>query len=196
MLIGAWISAALAGRLRIAVERPATLARHTRLGFAFGGGVAMAAGAVLARGCTSGQALTGGALLSVGSWSFMMSAFAAGYAVANHRGGSPTVTPPLLLALKGTKAVPNARATLDFREPGRPLGEARLARIAASICDAFASAAAAACSFSQPPHASSQPHPLRASPPPYCARTLRTAPTAGSDSAQIRRFRPRPTSPT
>jgi uncharacterized membrane protein YedE/YeeE len=42
----------------------------------------MGIGAVLARGCTSGQALTGGALLSVGSWTFMLAAFAAGYAVA------------------------------------------------------------------------------------------------------------------
>jgi uncharacterized membrane protein YedE/YeeE len=39
----------------------------------------MGLGAVLARGCTSGQALTGGALLSVGSWVFMIAAFAGGY---------------------------------------------------------------------------------------------------------------------
>jgi uncharacterized protein len=39
-------------------------------------------GAVLARGCTSGQALTGGAMLSVGSWLFMIGAFAAAYLVA------------------------------------------------------------------------------------------------------------------
>jgi len=42
----------------------------------------MGAGAVLARGCTSGQALTGGALLSVGSWLFVVAAFAAAYATA------------------------------------------------------------------------------------------------------------------
>jgi uncharacterized membrane protein YedE/YeeE len=42
----------------------------------------MGIGAKLARGCTSGQALTGGALLSVGSWAFMLSVFAGGYAVA------------------------------------------------------------------------------------------------------------------
>ena len=42
----------------------------------------MGLGAVLARGCTSGQALSGGALLSVGSWAFMMAAFAGGYAAA------------------------------------------------------------------------------------------------------------------
>ena len=42
----------------------------------------MGAGAVLARGCTSGLALSGGALLSVGSWLFMIAAFAAAYAIA------------------------------------------------------------------------------------------------------------------
>ena len=42
----------------------------------------MGFGAVLARGCTSGQALTGGALLSVGSWLFMIGAFAAAYVAA------------------------------------------------------------------------------------------------------------------
>lgn len=82
VVLGAWISAALAGRLRIVVERPAAIAPASRLAFAFGGGMLMAAGAVLARGCTSGQALTGGALLSVGSWLFLGVAFAAAYVLA------------------------------------------------------------------------------------------------------------------
>ncbi len=34
------------------------------------------------RGCTSGQALVGGAELSIGSWAFMFSIFAGGFAVA------------------------------------------------------------------------------------------------------------------
>ncbi|MEO5625221.1 MAG: YeeE/YedE thiosulfate transporter family protein [Dokdonella sp.] len=80
--IGAWMSARLAGRVRIEIERPAALAPARRLAFAFGGGLLMAAGAVLARGCTSGQALTGGALLSVGGWLFLGVAFATGYACA------------------------------------------------------------------------------------------------------------------
>ena len=42
----------------------------------------MGLGAKLARGCTSGQALTGGAMLSVGSWLFIIGAFAAGYVAA------------------------------------------------------------------------------------------------------------------
>jgi uncharacterized membrane protein YedE/YeeE len=80
--IGGFASAAFAGRLRRAVERGPNISRDTRLVLAFTGGSVMGLGAVLARGCTSGQALTGGALLSVGSWLFIIGAFAAGYAVA------------------------------------------------------------------------------------------------------------------
>ena len=80
--IGGIISARLAGRLRFAVERGPRIGRNTRLATAFAGGAVMGLGAVLARGCTSGQALTGGALLSVGSWLFMIGAFAAAYIVA------------------------------------------------------------------------------------------------------------------
>ena len=80
--IGGFLSAGLAGRLRREVERGAGVTAPARLAMAFSGGSVMGVGAVLARGCTSGQALTGGALLSVGSWAFMMSTFAAGYAVA------------------------------------------------------------------------------------------------------------------
>src|SRR5262249_4619398 len=86
--IGGFLSAALARRLpkrgasALIVERGRGVGVASRLAIAFAGGAVMGGGAVLARGCTSGQALTGGALLSVGSWAFMLSAFAAGYAVA------------------------------------------------------------------------------------------------------------------
>jgi len=80
--IGGALSAGRAGRLRLEAERGPRVTPRTRLMFACAGGAAMGCGAVLARGCTSGQGLTGGALLSVGSWIFVMSAFAAGYAVA------------------------------------------------------------------------------------------------------------------
>jgi uncharacterized membrane protein YedE/YeeE len=80
--IGGFASAAFAGRVRGVVERGPNISRGTRLVLAFTGGSVMGLGAVLARGCTSGQALTGGALLSVGSWLFILGAFAAGYAVA------------------------------------------------------------------------------------------------------------------
>jgi hypothetical protein len=82
VVIGGFASAALAGRLRRTVERGRGVSPVSRLAIAFSGGAVMGVGAVIARGCTSGQALTGGALLSVGSWTFMLAAFAAGYAVA------------------------------------------------------------------------------------------------------------------
>jgi uncharacterized membrane protein YedE/YeeE len=42
----------------------------------------MGLGARLARGCTSGLGLTGGATLSVGSWLFVLAAFAGAYVAA------------------------------------------------------------------------------------------------------------------
>lgn len=82
VVIGGFVSALLAGRLRAEVERGPRLARAPRLALAFGGGSLMGAGAVLARGCTSGLALTGGALLAAGSWLFILAAFAAAYLIA------------------------------------------------------------------------------------------------------------------
>ena len=88
VFVGAWLSAKLAGRLRISVERGPRTSVNGRLLAAGAGGAVMGAGAVLARGCTSGQALTGGALLSVGSWLFVATAFAAAYVVAIVRRGA------------------------------------------------------------------------------------------------------------
>ena len=82
IVIGAALSAAMFGRLRIDVSGAESVGRHTRLSTALTGGALMGFGAVLARGCTSGQALSGGALLSVGSWTFMIAAFAGGFAMA------------------------------------------------------------------------------------------------------------------
>jgi len=82
VIAGGFLSAALAGRLRRVVERGPRIAVRTRLVCAFGGGAAMGVGAALARGCTSGLALSGGALLSVGSWAFIVAAFAAGFILA------------------------------------------------------------------------------------------------------------------
>ncbi len=82
VFLGGAIGAFSAGRMKRQVVRGAGVAVGTRLAFAFGGGVIMGMAARLARGCTSGQALSGGALLSAGSWMFMVSVFAGGYAVA------------------------------------------------------------------------------------------------------------------
>jgi len=80
--IGGFLSALVAGRLRVDIERGPGFSPRARLVTAFAGGGVMGLGAVLARGCTSGQALTGGALLSAGSWLFMLAAFTAAYLVA------------------------------------------------------------------------------------------------------------------
>ena len=82
VVIGGFVSALLAGRLRREIEKGPRISDGARLRLAFIGGAVMGVGAVLARGCTSGQALTGGALLSVGSWIFIGAAFAAAYAAA------------------------------------------------------------------------------------------------------------------
>ncbi len=79
---GALVSGLLARRFLISVERGPRIGVAGRLALAFAGGMVSAIGAALARGCTSGQALTGGALLNLGSWAFMLSVFAGGYAMA------------------------------------------------------------------------------------------------------------------
>lgn len=82
VLIGGAIAALTSGRLRREVLKGPTFATGSRIALAIAGGVMMGFAAKLTRGCTSGQALSGGALLSVGSWAFMFSVFAGGYAAA------------------------------------------------------------------------------------------------------------------
>lgn len=82
VILGGFLSAFFAGRLRARVERGPRIEAGHRLALAFAGGAVMGLGAALARGCTSGLALTGGALLSVGSWIFMGAAFAGAYVMA------------------------------------------------------------------------------------------------------------------
>jgi len=79
---GGLISALLARRVRVGVEKGPRVTTGARLGLAFGGGAVSAIGAAIALGCTSGQALTGGALLNLGSWVFMLSVFAGAYGLA------------------------------------------------------------------------------------------------------------------
>jgi uncharacterized protein len=82
VILGAFLSALVSGRLRIEVERGPRISSRARIATAFLGGATMGVGAALARGCTSGLALTGGALLSVGSWAFMFAMFAVALALA------------------------------------------------------------------------------------------------------------------
>lgn len=82
LILGAWLSARLAGRIQVRITRGPRIGDGARLGYALAGGGVMGFGAALARGCTSGLALSGGALLGVGSWVFMLALFAGGYATA------------------------------------------------------------------------------------------------------------------
>lgn len=79
ILIGAFVSARLAGRYKSETVKGKGVSNQLRIRHALLGGVLMGLAARLARGCTSGQALSGGALLSVGSWAFMIAIFIGAY---------------------------------------------------------------------------------------------------------------------
>jgi uncharacterized membrane protein YedE/YeeE len=81
-LLGGLLSALLARRVRLGVERGKSFGAAPRLLLALAGGVLIGYASSLASGCTSGQALTGGALLLNGSVVFMLCVFASGYAAA------------------------------------------------------------------------------------------------------------------
>ncbi|MHB8872419.1 MAG: YeeE/YedE thiosulfate transporter family protein [Myxococcaceae bacterium] len=82
VIAGGFISGMLSRRVSFGILRGPHTSDRRRLALAALGGVVSAFGARLARGCTSGQALTGGATLALGSWVFMLSVFAGGYALA------------------------------------------------------------------------------------------------------------------
>jgi uncharacterized membrane protein YedE/YeeE len=86
MLVGVFgggaLSAILAGRSRIAVERGAAFPARSRLWLALAGGVLVGFASRLASGCTSGQALSGGSMLLTGSLLFTAAVFIGGYAAA------------------------------------------------------------------------------------------------------------------
>jgi uncharacterized membrane protein YedE/YeeE len=86
MLVGTLLGGLASGlwnrRARLETRKGPRISTGARWALAFAGGIIMAYGARLARGCTSGHGLSGGAVLSVGSWAFLFSIFASGYAVA------------------------------------------------------------------------------------------------------------------
>ncbi len=81
-ILGGFISALAARRVRPAIEAGPTASRLRRLALAVIGGGIVGFASRLAGGCTSGQALTGGSLLLAGSWAFMFAVFAGGFAAA------------------------------------------------------------------------------------------------------------------
>ena len=79
---GGLVSALLAERFAVSVERGARCSSLKRLLFALAGGVIVGFASRLANGCTSGQALSGSAVLLTGSLLFLVCVFAGGYAAA------------------------------------------------------------------------------------------------------------------
>jgi len=82
VLVGGFLSGALAGRLKFKVEKGPGIAGRTRIIFAVLGGIFFGFGSQLGRGCTSGSALTGMAVLSVGGFVTMAAIFGTAFALA------------------------------------------------------------------------------------------------------------------
>ena len=82
VLVGGFLSGALAGRLNFKIEHSPKISSKRRLIFALTGGVLFGFGSQLGRGCTSGSALSGMAVLSLGGFITMMAIFGTAYALA------------------------------------------------------------------------------------------------------------------
>ena len=82
VLVGGFVSGAIAGRLKFKVEHNPKITSRRRLVFALLGGIFFGVGSQFGRGCTSGSALSGMAVLSFGGIITMMGIFGAAYALA------------------------------------------------------------------------------------------------------------------
>ncbi|WP_372772978.1 YeeE/YedE thiosulfate transporter family protein [Mangrovibacterium sp.] len=82
VLVGGFLSGALAGRLNFKVEKGPNVTSKVRIFFAIIGGVLFGFGAQLGRGCTSGSALTGMSVLSAGGFITMAGIFGTAFALA------------------------------------------------------------------------------------------------------------------
>ena len=82
VLVGGFLSGALAARLNIKVEHSPGITSRRRMIFALAGGVLFGFGSQLGRGCTSGSALSGMAVLSLGGFITMMAIFGTAFAFA------------------------------------------------------------------------------------------------------------------
>jgi hypothetical protein len=82
VLVGGFLSGALAGRLKLKVEHSPKITSNKRLLMALLGGILFGFGAQLGRGCTSGSALSGMAVLSLGGFITMMAIFGTAFALA------------------------------------------------------------------------------------------------------------------
>ena len=82
VLVGGFLSGAVAGRLKLKVEHSPKITSKRRLIFALAGGIFFGLGSQVGRGCTSGSALSGMAVLSLGGFITMMGIFGTAFALA------------------------------------------------------------------------------------------------------------------
>lgn len=82
VLVGGFLSGAIAGRLKFRVEKSPKITNKTRIIFAVLGGIFFGFGSQLGRGCTSGSALTGMAVLSLSGFLSMAAIFGTAFAMA------------------------------------------------------------------------------------------------------------------
>ncbi|WP_372757836.1 YeeE/YedE thiosulfate transporter family protein [Mariniflexile sp.] len=82
VLIGAFISGGLSGRISWRIQHSPKISSKRRLVFALIGGILFGLGAQIARGCTSGAALSGMAVLSAGGFITMLAIFGTAYLTA------------------------------------------------------------------------------------------------------------------
>ena len=82
VVVGGFLSGALAGRLTLKTEHSPGITSRKRLILAVLGGTLFGLGAQFGRGCTSGSALCGMAVLSLGGILSMMAIFGTGFALA------------------------------------------------------------------------------------------------------------------
>jgi uncharacterized protein len=82
VMLGGFLSGAIAGRLKLQVDRGPRSGVAVRLISAVIGGALFGLGAQLGKGCTSGAALSGMAVLSASGILTMMAIFGTGFAIA------------------------------------------------------------------------------------------------------------------
>ncbi len=82
VVAGAFLSGAIAGRLKLKVEHSPKISSRTRLIMAGIGGILFGIGSQLGRGCTSGAALSGMASMALAGFIAMLTIFGGGYLFA------------------------------------------------------------------------------------------------------------------
>ncbi len=82
VIVGAFLSGTIFGRLKLKVEHSPKITSKRRIIFAIIGGILFGFGSQLGRGCTSGSALSGMAVLSYGGFLSMAAIFGTAFALA------------------------------------------------------------------------------------------------------------------